>query len=129
MNETFRFDELQIVIDGQQRGFIRLLLTGKSNSREPGKVLAPLFDRVLAAAVPAAAKVELHFEKLEHFNSSTIAALVQLINSAQRQKVCLTVHYDGRLKWQALSFDALKRAIQPFVGEGTAVQFLPVGMA
>ncbi len=36
----------------------------------------------------------------------------------------LTVVYDGAQKWQAMSFEALRRALRPFEsGSGPAVRF------
>lgn len=70
--------------------------------------------------------IEMVFTELEHFNSSTIAALIQTINSARDRGVAMTLRYDRKRNWQVLSFEALKRALRPFesaAGAGT-VQFL-----
>ncbi len=99
-------------------GTLRIRLTGRSASREAGKVLAPLFDRALATARGDARALVLHFERLEYFNSSTIAALVQFIRATQQAGVGLTVVYDAAQKWQAMSFDALRRALRPFDASG-----------
>ncbi|MFZ5468100.1 MAG: hypothetical protein ACOZIN_01575 [Myxococcota bacterium] len=93
---------------------LRLVMTGKSSSREPGKLLTPFFAEALQRAAAARAAIEVHFEGLTHFNSSTIAAVIQFINAAQERHVALAFHYDPALKWQALSFEALQRAIKPF---------------
>jgi hypothetical protein len=52
--------------------------------------------------------IELHFEKLEHFNSSTITSIIQLIQDSRARGVKLVLVYDEALKWQKLSFDALR---------------------
>ncbi len=52
--------------------------------------------------------VEMHFEKLEHFNSSTIAAIIRFIQDARTKGVRLVIVYNQALKWQKLSFDALR---------------------
>ena len=70
---------------------VQLLWKGKSNDRHPSRV-----------------PVELHFEKLDHFNSSTITALIQLIQDARERNVRLVIVFDKALKWQKLSFDALR---------------------
>src|SRR5512138_812862 len=99
-------------------------LSGKSASRDAGKVLAPLFDRILAEARTTSRRVALHFAKLEYFNSSTIAALVQFIRAVHEAGVELTVVYDASQKWQAMSFEALRRALRPFeTGGGPAIRF------
>jgi len=117
-------DDLRTSTDRDVAGVLRVRFTGKSASREAGRALAPFFDRVLAAATAEQRALQLHFEKLEYFNSSTIAALVQFIRAAQRAGVAITVVYDAQQKWQAMSFDALKRAMRPFeTGQAPAVRF------
>jgi hypothetical protein len=116
-----------VEVDASTPGQLRADFSGKSNSRDPGKVLKPWFDQVLALAGNKGAQVVLHFEKLQYFNSSTIAALIQMLNAAQDKKVSLELVYDGKLRWQTLSFDALKRAIRPFdSGGAAAVTIKPV---
>lgn len=87
---------------------IQLLWRGKSNDRQPGKTLAPYFKGVVAEALARKVAIEMHFEKLEHFNSSTITSIIQLIQDARAKVVKLVIVYDRELKWQKLSFDALK---------------------
>lgn len=107
-------DELLIEVDERESGVLVLNWLGRSASRNPGAVLHPWFDQLFGVARERHAVLEMHFERLEHFNSSTIAVLIQLINSAQDRRVRLTVRYDGNLRWQTLSFDALRRALRPF---------------
>jgi hypothetical protein len=87
---------------------VQLLWKGKSNHRYPGDVLAPYFRDVLALASTRRVAIELHFEKLEHFNSSTISSIIQLIQDSRGRSVKLILVYDHSLKWQKLSFDALR---------------------
>ena len=87
---------------------VQLLCRGKSNNRHPGEVLAPYFREVLATAGTRNVPIELHFEKLEHFNSSTIGAIIQLIQDARARSIKLILVYDQALKWQKLSFEALR---------------------
>ncbi|HEX7489308.1 MAG TPA: hypothetical protein VF341_10405 [Anaeromyxobacteraceae bacterium] len=105
--------ELSAELDRSASGLLHVRLAGKSSSRDAGKVLAPLFDEILAAAEAEQRAVVLHFERLEYFTSSTIAALIQFARAAQDRSVPLTVTYDGRQKWVTMSFDALKRALRP----------------
>lgn len=98
---------------------------GRSNSRSPGTALHPWFETVFAEAAARKAVVEMSFEELEHFNSSTIAVLIQLINKARERGVGMTIRYDASLRWQTMSFDALKRALKVFEQASTApVQFV-----
>jgi hypothetical protein len=122
--DVIQLGDLGAALDRADAGVLRIRLSGRSSSREAGKTLAPLFDRVLADARAESLALALHFEKLEYFNSSTIAALVQFIRTAHQGAVALTVVYDGRQRWQAMSFDALRRALKPFeTGSGPGVRF------
>ena len=87
---------------------VRLLWRGKSNNRHPSEALVPYFREVLAAADARKRPVELHFEQLEHFNSSTITSIIQLIQDSRARSIKLILVYDQALKWQKLSFDALR---------------------
>jgi hypothetical protein len=125
--ETITLGDVRAALDASAPGELHVLLTGKSTSRDAGKTLAPLFDRTLAAARDERRAVTLHFERLEYFNSSTIAALVQFIRAAQDRAVVLTVRYDAGQRWQALSFDALKHALRPAQAGAPAVVFASDG--
>jgi hypothetical protein len=118
-------DHLTVEVDESQAP-LRLVWVGRSTNRDPGKFLHPFFERVLVRARDLNKPVAMHFERLQQFNSSTIAALIQLINVARDRGVPLLVHYDRALKWQTLSFGALERAIAPFnPGGAQPVQFVP----
>ena len=122
--DTIQLGDLTAALDRQDAGTLRVRLSGRSSSREAGKSLAPLFDRVLSDAKGESRVLALHFERLEYFNSSTIAALVQFIRAVQEGGVSMEVVYDSRQKWQAMSFDALRRALRPFeAADGASVRF------
>ncbi len=125
MENVFEIADLKAEVDRSAPGALRVRLSGRSASREAGKALAPLFEKIRAEARAEGRVVSLHFERLEYFNSSTIAALVQFIRSAHGDGLALVVVYDGAQKWQAMSFDALRRALRPFQeeGGGSSVQF------
>ena len=109
MMENLRAGDLAIeVVQPRHAGSIRLLWTGRSGDRNPHLVLVPYFEQVLADAAAQGASVELRFEKLDHFNSSTVATIIQLIQDARQRAVKLALVYDARLRWQKLSFDALR---------------------
>ena len=94
-------------------GRLRLDWTGRSSHRDPGAFLRPYLAEALRVVEEQGTVLEMHFEKLVHFNSSTIAVVVQLIAIARMRNVSLMLVYDARAKWQAMSFDALRRALQP----------------
>ena len=76
----------------------------RTNYRLEGPADAP----VVTLAHPLGATLEMHFEELDYFNSSTIGTLITFIQKARRQKVHLRMVYAGTIKWQTLSFDALR---------------------
>lgn len=87
---------------------LSLFWLGMSNERQPELVLRPFFATVLADAAAGNKLVELHFERIERFNSSTILCIIQLIQEARNRQIRLEAVYDHNRKWQRLSFDALR---------------------
>lgn len=88
---------------------LRLVWRGRSTARNPGELLVPYFQGVFDWATKSGrATVEMHFERMEHFNSSTVGALIYLIQDARGKQIPLVFVYDQKLKWQKLSFDAMR---------------------
>jgi hypothetical protein len=107
--ENLTADDLTIeATEAEAPAPLTLVWKGKSDDRYPGKVLGPYFTRVLARAEERKSPVEMRFEKLDHFNSSTIAAVIRFIQDARQRGVKLVLVYNQQLKWQKLSFDALR---------------------
>jgi hypothetical protein len=96
------------VKNAPDRGVLGLYWQGKSNERNPEKILEPFFVEAIAEAQKQKLGLEMHFEQLVHFNSSTIGYLIQLIQETRRRGVSLVLIFDHGLMWQKLSFDALK---------------------
>jgi hypothetical protein len=96
------------VVKGDAPSRLELVWRGKSNDRYPGKVLGPFFQETLAAAARDGRLLELKFDALDHFNSSTVGALIELIQRAREAAVRVVIAYDAGIGWQRLSFDALK---------------------
>jgi hypothetical protein len=101
------FGDLTIDVDDGTAGILRLDWRGKSNHRQPETVLAPFFADMTSRAVSGQRGLEMHFEQLEFFNSSTITAIIQYVKELRDRKVKLTVTFDGRHRWQKIFFDAL----------------------
>lgn len=104
---TFTAGDLTIDTEHDD-GVLRLIWKGKSNARNPGQVLAPLFSSELERASNENRTLEMRFDQLEHFNSSTIAAVIQLIHQARAKTVRLSLVFDPSVKWQKLSFESLR---------------------
>ncbi len=101
------FGDLTIEVDEEVSGLIRLDWRGKSNHRQPDLVLAPFFAEMTSRAVSGQKGLEMHFEQLEFFNSSTITLIIQYVKELRDRKVKLTVSFDSRHRWQKIFFDAL----------------------
>ena len=107
--ESLVAGDLRIDVDETtDPGAIRLQWLGMSTDRQPEKVLAPFFSVLLQAVADQPRILELHFEKIERFNSSTILSIIQLIQAARNRGAHMVVVYDPTRKWQRLSFDALR---------------------
>lgn len=107
MND-FVAGDLKLAVNAARTDAIELTWLGRSNDRYPGKLLTPYYETALAEAAERAVPIELHFQKLEHFNSSTITVMIQFIQAARARAVPLVMVYDQALKWQKLSFVALR---------------------
>lgn len=101
-------DELRIEERAESPAKIELWFCGRSNARQPIDLLGPFFGQWLDRAAQAGVPLVLRFEELEYMNSSTISALIHLIQGAKSRTVKLELVYAPAKKWQKLSFDALR---------------------
>lgn len=106
--ENLTSGDLTIEVMVSADGVYSCVWRGKSNERNPPEILKPWFERLLASVAERKGSIEMHFEKIDHFNSSTITALIKLIQVCRKSTVKLVMVYDQTLKWQRLSFDALR---------------------
>lgn len=106
--EKLQVSDLTIDVVETPESIFQCTWLGKSNERNPPEILKPWFDKLLAAVRDKSGSVEMHFEKIDHFNSSTITALIRLIQACRKSEIKLEMVYDQSLKWQRLSFDALR---------------------
>lgn len=81
---------------------------GRCAPRSPSELLAPFFEDVLSQAEARGVRVEMRFDELTHFNSSTITALLSFIEDARQRQVPLTLVYDANTKWQRMNFGAMR---------------------
>jgi hypothetical protein len=121
--EEFKAGDLHIALNAAANDAVRLDWTGRSSHRDPARILAAFFGDALYRASPSGI-IEMHFEKLEHFNSSTISALIGFLRAARRAGIQLRLVFDPGLKWQQLSFEALR----VFETPDGLFQLQPVGL-
>jgi len=107
--ESFVAGELRIEPElGAAPAPIRLHWLGKSTALHPEKVIGPYLTAALDVAAGDRRPVEMHFEKLGFFNSSTVTAIIQTIQAARARSVALTLVFDGSTRAQKTSFEALR---------------------
>ena len=89
-------------------GAIVLVWRGRSTDRQPARVILPYVTPCLERALHLKVPLRMHFELLEHMNSSTITAVIQIIQEARTRGTKLTIVYDPNKRWQKLGFEALR---------------------
>ena len=88
---------------------ITIRFIGKSNERNPSKFISPILSDVLHQSDSGNKEIVLDFNELEYMNSSTITPILKILDKATREKnYRITITYRQSLKWQDLSFSALK---------------------
>lgn len=97
MND-FVAGDLTLAVNATRSDAIELSWLGRSNDRNPDKLLTPYWNATLVEAAERNVPIELHFQKLQHFNSSTITVIIQFIQEARRRGAHLVVFYDQALK-------------------------------
>ena len=96
-------------IDSVERdGLLVIEWRGRSTDRVPAQTIGPYVRPLFDIAREKSLGIEMRFHALEHFNSSTITAVVQLIQDARAKNLRLALVYDAASKSQRLSFDALR---------------------
>ena len=99
--------------DDAEKKLLTVRWTGRSTARSPTQILRPYFTSLNDHAQQQGFAVEMDFTTLEHFNSSTISALIQYLQDCRARKLALTLSYDSSVKWQRLSFEALRVFVKP----------------
>ena len=82
--------------------------TGKSIDRNPSKFINPVLLDIVKRSNEFGKRIVLDFQNLDFMNSSTITPLIKILERAKKGKTFITVRYNKQLKWQDLSFTALK---------------------
>lgn len=123
--QAFQSGELVIDCHQPKPDVLRLDWKGRSAARRPEETLTPYLALVLDNAIEGRASVEMHFESLQFFNSSTVAVLVQFLHKARTARVALSFHYLPTVRWQKMSFEAL-RVFEQF---DRMVQVIPLNAA
>ena len=89
-------------------GAVVLVWRGRSTDRQPARAIVPYVTPCLERALHQGVSLRMHFELLEHMNSSTITAIILLIQEARTRGTRLILAYDASKRWQKLGFEALR---------------------
>ena len=95
--------------------------SGKSTARNPSQFIAPILTATMQAAEKNSRMVVLDFTRVEYMNSSTVTPVIRVLDEAKRKGLEVEVVYAADLKWQELSFSALR----VFCDEGSSISILP----
>jgi hypothetical protein len=125
--DDLKVGDLHIHLDRTAPAFLRLDWLTPCSTAKPLELLGPFFEHVLSEARAGGRGIDMHFEVLVYLNSSCIAALVRLIRRAREVNVALRLYYAAELKWQAVTFELLERAIHSAMDlrAGATVEFMP----
>ncbi|MFZ5468104.1 MAG: hypothetical protein ACOZIN_01595 [Myxococcota bacterium] len=109
MSSQENLGDKELSIEQQESGDeLRLVWRGKSNDREPGRLLMPVLTQALGRSLAAGKRLTLDFTSLEYMNSSTFAPIVKMLDEATKGQGRVLLEFSQALRWQALSFSALK---------------------
>ncbi|HKA88897.1 MAG TPA: hypothetical protein VKE22_14610 [Haliangiales bacterium] len=108
MESSLHAGSLLIEVEDRGEAGLRVVWQGKSSDRQPERVLEPFFARLVEDCATRRVGMEMRFERLHHFNSSTIGYLIQLIKEMRGRGIRLVIYFDHALLWQKLSFEALR---------------------
>jgi hypothetical protein len=89
-------------------GTIVLQWRGRSTDRQPARAIIPYVTPCLERALHLKVPVRMEFGELEHMNSSTITAIIQIIQEARARGTRLVLVYSADKRWQKLGFEALR---------------------
>jgi hypothetical protein len=104
-----RFDDRDLAIEVQESADeVRLVWSGRSTDREPGRFLMPIFDKLLERVRGGPKRIAMDFSRVDYMNSSTFAPIVKLLDAARRSGASVVLEYTPSRNWQALSFSALR---------------------
>ncbi len=81
---------------------------GKSTMRKPGDFLTPILTDLMRRGSESGRRIVMDFRKLQYMNSSTITPIIRAREQTRRGTGSMTIVFRQDLKWQHLSFSALK---------------------
>lgn len=105
--QSFTAESLRIEI-AEEPDAITMGWFGKSTMRKPGDFLTPIIADLLKRAAESRKRIVLDFSTLQYMNSSTITPVIRALEQTRQGSGRMSVVYRLSVKWQHLSFSALK---------------------
>jgi hypothetical protein len=99
--------ELKIDVAESQTQVL-VAFTGISIARDPAPFIDPILKDAAERAEKRSKELVVDFRSLDRMNSSSVSPILRLLHHAHGGKLRLTLTYAKLLKWQAMSFAALK---------------------
>ncbi len=105
--QSYASDSLRVEI-AEEPDAITMEWFGKSTMRKPADFLNPILTDLLRRSAESGKRLVLDFRTLQYMNSSTITPVIRALEQTRRGSGRMSVVYRQSLKWQHLSFSALK---------------------
>ena len=106
-SSAYTDDQLTIEVTEDDAN-VSLVWKGRSIVRNPNDFVMPIMLDALSVANESGKRLRLEFQELEYMNSSTLTPIIKILERARRGETQLTVVYKESLRWQDLSFAALR---------------------
>ena len=106
-SSAYTDDQLTIEVTEDDAN-VSLVWKGRSIVRNPNDFVMPIMLDALSVANESGKRLLLEFQELEYMNSSTLTPIIKILERARRGETQLTVVYKESLRWQDLSFAALR---------------------
>ena len=106
-SSAYTDDQLTIEVTEDDAN-VSLVWKGRSIVRKPNDFVMPIMLDALSVANESGKRLVLDFQELEYMNSSTLTPIIKILERARRGETQLTVIYKESLRWQDLSFAALR---------------------
>ena len=106
-NESYTNAQLQVELI-QHKDSITVRFLGKSILRDPSEFVMPILVRSLDQATSDDRRLVMDFQDLAYMNSSTLTPVIKILERARVGSGSVTAVYRRSLKWQEMSFAALR---------------------
>ncbi len=104
--KEFLIDDLRIDVT-LAAGRMRLDWMGNGRIQDGSVALTPFLEKIARDALSGRAGIEVHIERMQFCNSTTLAAVVRFVRRVADQSVDLEVVFEPRHRWQKVLAETL----------------------